>query len=186
MLFARRAKPQLHAQLSEIVWPSQGWWRTLKYYRHRLMRMRGSPHFLAMGLAAGVFAAFVPVIGIQLVVAAAIAYMLRGSIGAAALGTFVAMPVTYPLIWLSSFWVGKALIGTSHAYDHAAVVAGADKLLEAALSGSHTDVVRSTAALWPLYHPILVGGVALGLVAGGAAYYIALRLVARRREQEAL
>lgn len=181
MLFARRARPPLPNRLLEVLWPSQGWWRTVLYYRYRLARMRGSPHFLAMGLAAGVFAAFVPVIGVQITIAALLAYFLRGSIGAAALGTFVAMPATYPLIWVASYWVGKALIGTSHAYDHAAVVAGADKLLEAALSGSHDEVVRSTAALWPLYHPLLVGGLALGLVAGGTAYYIALRLVARRR-----
>ena len=183
MLFARRATPPLSQRLLDILWPRQGWWRTLNYYRLRLLRMRGSPHFLAMGLATGVFAAFVPVIGIQITIAAALAYLFRGSIGAAALGTFVAMPMTYPMIWISSYWVGKALIGTSHAYDHAEVVAGADKLLVAAWSGSHDEVVRSTAALWPLYHPLLVGGVALGLVAGGAAYYIALRLVARRREQ---
>ena len=183
MLFARRANPPLSQRSYELVWPRQGWWRTLKYFRYRLLRMRGSPHFLAMGLATGVFAAFVPVIGIQIVIAAALAYLLRGSVGVAALGTFVAMPATYPMIWVASYWVGTTLIGTSHAYDHAAVVAGADRLLEAALSGSHDAVVRSTAALWPLYHPMLVGGFALGLVAGGSAYYIALRLVARRREQ---
>ncbi|KAB2846805.1 MAG: DUF2062 domain-containing protein [Hyphomicrobiaceae bacterium] len=183
MLFARRAKRTLSQRVVEFTWPRQGWWRTLRYFRLRLVRMRGSPHFLAIGLAAGVFAAFVPIVGIQITLAVMIAYLLRGSVGAAALGTFVAMPATYPLIWVASYWVGKALIGTSHAYDHAAVVANADRLLGAALSGSHDEVVRSTAALWPLYHPLLVGGLALGLVAGGAAYYIARRLVARKRGQ---
>jgi hypothetical protein len=183
MLFARRVRPHFSHRVYEFLWPRQGWGRTLKYYRHRLLRLRGSPHFVAMGLAAGVFAAFVPVIGVQIVIAAALAYLLRGSVGAAALGTFVAMPVTYPMIWVASYWVGNTLIGTGHGYDHAAVIAGADKLLEAAMSGSHDAVVRTTAALWPLYHPLLVGGFALGLVAGGSAYYIALRLVARRREQ---
>jgi hypothetical protein len=119
--------------------------------------MKGSPHGIAVGAAAGVFAAFLPVPGAQMLIAALLAWALRGSMLAALAGTFVGMPWTYPFIWLASHQLGQALLG-----DAAAPPPGPDQL----------------AQLWPVLKPLALGGTLLGLAAGALGYALARRAVA--------
>ncbi len=67
---------------------------------HRLARLWASPHALAMGCAVG---AFTPFIGLHFVLAAIVAYVLRASVIASALGAALGNPVTLPFIWVASY-----------------------------------------------------------------------------------
>ena len=63
------------------------------------MRLKASPHQIALGGAAGVFAAFTPFLGAQMALAAVLAAVCRASVPAALLGTFVGNPLSWPAIW---------------------------------------------------------------------------------------
>ena len=88
MLFKRRAPATLKEQLRLLLWPRRSWERSFKYVTHRLMRLRETPHQLALGCAIGVFAALTPFVGLQMVLAGLVAIALRASFAAAMLGTF--------------------------------------------------------------------------------------------------
>ena len=64
-----------------------------------------------MGAAAGVFAVFTPFLGAQLMLAGIIAWIMRGSVLASLLASFVGNPLTYPIIWFATFNLGNVLIG---------------------------------------------------------------------------
>ena len=173
MLFARRTRLPFHLRLWQALWPPIGVPRTVRYCKLRLARLKGSPHALALGLACGVFAAFVPLIGTQMALAAVVAYLVRASLATALIGTLVGTPLTYPAMWVASYAAGATLIGIDGDINGVAVVAGADRLWDAAWSGSQEAVYHSTLALWPVFYPMLIGGVLLGLLAGALAYYMA-------------
>jgi uncharacterized protein (DUF2062 family) len=158
MHFARRTpKPALH-RIRDAVWPRMGWGRTLRYRGRQLMRISGSPHAVAAGAAAGIFAAFSPLLGFHYLIAAALALVLGGSILAAAAVTTLANPLTLPLFWAASYEVGAFFIG------------GGPHFSATALIEQH-----SWAALEPFLEPLLIGSLILG-TAFACAIYLPIRL----------
>jgi uncharacterized protein (DUF2062 family) len=74
--------------------------RRLRYIYLRLIRLRGDPHELALGMAFGIFTGMLPIIPLHTVVAVALALAFRASKITAAVGTWICNPVTiYPVYW---------------------------------------------------------------------------------------
>ena len=80
----------------------------------QVKHLHGSPHYVALGLAIGVFVAATPTVPFQTAIALVLAYILRGSAIAAATGTWVSNPVTIPFIYLEGFKTGSYLFGISN------------------------------------------------------------------------
>lgn len=161
MLFARKARPTVLKRLRTAAWPRRSFRRSFRYYRHRVLRIEASPHAIAAGVAAGAFASCTPLVGFHFILSFALAWMIGGSLIAAAFGTAVGNPLTFPFIWLSSFQLGELVIGES----------------SEAVSPLHLelsfDLIRgSFASLWPTLKPMIVGGTLLGLVLAGGSYII--------------
>src|SRR6185312_8464642 len=117
MLFRRRTPLSLSERLRAMVWPRCGFRRAVLYRAKRLARVAASPHAVAAGAAAGAFAAFSPFFGFHYIIAATLAFVSRGSIIASAILTTAANPLTLPLFWTLSFWVGHLLLGGSEKFD---------------------------------------------------------------------
>lgn len=123
------------------------------------MRLTASPHAIAAGVAAGTFAAFLPFLGLHILIAAGLAWIIRGNMLAAALGTaVVGNPLSFPLIWASTYAAGHVLLGAGPA--------SAPLHLGSRLR--HMDFV----ALWhPLLEPMTIGGIPMGILAGVILYF---------------
>lgn len=115
-MFRRREKPGFLSRLRTWVWPTGGWVRATHYIMHRLARMPGSSYSIAAGFACGAAVSFTPFVGTHLLWAALIAWILRGNIIVALIGTVVGNPWTFPFIWVwlyeSGNWLTK---GKGHA-----------------------------------------------------------------------
>jgi len=158
MLFGRRDKPELVERVRVFLWPRRGWRRSSKYVLKRLLRLSGTPHAIALGVAAGVFASFTPFVGFHFVIGAIIAWLIGGNLIASALGTFIGNPVTFPFIWASTFTVGNWMLGVERA----------DIL---ALDLNARTFNQSLEVLLPIFKPMLVSGIPLGIIAGMAFYF---------------
>lgn len=163
MLFRRRQPETLAQKLRAALWPRRSWRRSLLYMKKRVLRLRATPHAIAAGVAAGVFATFTPLIGFHFIMAFVIAYLIRGSLPAAALGCLIGNPLTYPLIWGATYETGRFLLA-------AEIPDGkAPGSLGAALA--HGDI----AAIWaPYLKPMLVGSIPLGLFFSLVSYALVL------------
>ncbi len=84
--------------------------RFIRYWYLRLVRIQASPHNIAMGLAVGVFVGLLPLLPFQTVIAVAVAFVLRSSKIAAALGTWVSNPLNWVPLYMMFYYVGKALV----------------------------------------------------------------------------
>jgi uncharacterized protein len=173
MLFSRRAPASIRERMRVALWPRHGWRRSITYFGWRIFRLEDSSHGVALGIAAGVFVGCMPLVGIQMATAVLLAWVLGGNIVAAAVGTFSANPLTYPLIWLASYRTGAAILGD-------------DQLTTAELARifhgfSDTTITAAFAVaagfLWPIYKPLTVGALPVGLFAATICYCITRRMI---------
>lgn len=77
----------------------------------RFRDLRGDPHYIAMGMAIGVFTGVTPTFPLHTLLAIFLAIVLRGSKRAATLGVWFGNPVTMPIFYYGSYRAGSALLG---------------------------------------------------------------------------
>ena len=177
MLFSRRAPPDWREAVRVSLWPRRTWSRSFRYARLRIRRVRAVPRSVALGMAAGVFVAVLPIPGVQMLAAAGLAWLVRGHSGIAALATFTANPVTYPLIWVASYAIGATILGSpvSNATRDLDMVAG---LMAEPWS---QPPATSALALWPILSTLALGAVPLAAMLAILAYLGVHRLLSGRR-----
>ena len=136
----------------------------------RMRQLEGSPHYLALGMAVGIFVSITPIIPLQTIVAVFLAFLVRGSKSAAALGTWLSNPLTIPVVYYANYKLGCALLGYQTTLDSIAF----DSFSQ--LMGLGLEVT------WAM----IVGGVVIGAILGVAAYFITLRvfITIRRRARK--
>ena len=110
MLFRSRTRSRMR-QLGAFFWPKKGIKRGWIYLMLRILRLRSTDYALAAGFASGVFASFTPLIGAHLLIACAVAWLVRGNMLMSVMGTLVGNPWTFPLIWGLIYAVGSLIIG---------------------------------------------------------------------------
>jgi len=111
MLFRRREPPALGERLRIFFLPRRNYSRSFKYFGKRVLRLSASPHAVAAGVAAGAAASCTPFIGFHFILSFIIAFILRGNMVAAALGTAVGNPLTFPFIWAITYRIGAFIQG---------------------------------------------------------------------------
>jgi uncharacterized protein len=185
VVFKRRDPRSILRILGDAVWPRGGWMRGFQYVRHRMHRLPGTPEQIARGVFAGVFASFTPFFGMHFLVAALLAWVMRGSILAALLGTFFGNPLTYVPIAYVALQSGHFLLGSSMrgAVDDSIfskfVLAAGD------LWHNFKAIFTPERAHWTELHrfyddvffPWMVGSIIPGLLCGVICYYLSLPVI---------
>ncbi|MBF9044432.1 DUF2062 domain-containing protein [Rhodobacterales bacterium HKCCE4037] len=184
-MFRRRDYRPWYRVILEVLWPRGGWVRAAQYVKHRMRRLPGTPEQIARGIMAGAFVVFTPYFGLHFVIAALLAKMMRGSIIASLLATFIGNPLTYIPIAFISLQTGHFLLG----------------------SRAHTEIndslfARFGAAAGDLWHnflaiftderaqwhelkvfwdtvvwPWTVGGIIPGIICGIVCYYLSVPVI---------
>jgi hypothetical protein len=131
---------------------------------YRLVILKSSPHKVALGFAVGVFIAYTPTFGIQIILALGVAALLRVNPIAAVIGTYVTNFFTSVPLYAMCYEVGRLIVGGKH------------------LVGIRIPEVRSVAQFihqvgkltleWMAIET--VGAVIVGIVTGVPAYFLVL------------
>ncbi len=145
------------------------------YLRHRIQRLPGTPYVIAGGLASGVAVSFTPFIGLHFVLAAILAWSLRTSIIASAIGTAAGNPWTFPLIWAAVYQIGNAILGREGT--EAEIELTAD-LIFGIFGDLFTFKLEALSDLWfQILAPMTLGGAILGAVSWGVTFAVFYVLV---------
>jgi len=163
-------------RLREFLWPRSGWERSAKYVFHRVARLPGTPHAIAGGFACGAAVSFTPFVGLHIVLAALLAWIIRANIISSVIGTVVGNPWTFPFIWVWIYELGHWMgVGTGgHASENLDFISLFGKMLEAVLR-LNAGYLFETA--WPVFFlPMLAGGIPTALVMW-IAFYVPLKPV---------
>ena len=158
------------------LWPRRSFGRSFQYFIKRVLRLTATPHAIAAGVAAGVFASWTPLLGFHFILAFAIAYMLAGNMVAAALGTAFGNPLSFPFIWALTIKIGNMLIGIETGVHQ--------KHVNLELLLRHLDISQ----LWdPVLKPMLIGAIPPGVISGVGFYlltYWGVRAFQARRKSK--
>jgi uncharacterized protein (DUF2062 family) len=181
-MFRRRKSRSALERIRETVWPRAGWRRTTTYVAHRVGRLPGTPYSIAAGLAYGSAISFTPFIGFHILLSALLSWVARANILAAAIGTLVGNPWTFPFIWVWIYTSGTWLLGgeTGHsAATGAEFVAALEGMREALLN---LDPQKAGEQASLVFWPMVIGGLPTAVVAWFVTYWPAKRLIAGYQE----
>ncbi len=128
-----------------------------RFFKH-IRTLQGDPHYIALGMAVGVFMGLTPTVPFQTIIAVMVAFILKASKPAAVIGTLTANPITIPVFYIGSYKIGKLLLGDTIPND-----IQYESVAEFLKLG--TDMTLA----------MLAGGVLLGLVPGIVTYFIAFK-----------
>lgn len=141
----------------------------LREFVDRVKNLKGDPHYVAMGMAIGVFIGITPTMPFHTVLAVALAFILRGSKVAAALGVWFCNPVTAPVLYWGSYKAGMYLLGNPAPFD-----VKYESVLELLNLGMDVTIA------------MIAGGVILGILPGIASYFITRKIITTVRLRKAL
>ena len=184
-MFKRRDRQPIWKRALRALWPKGGWGRAARYVQYRIHRLPDPPDRIARGIFAGVFVTFTPLYGLHFGIAALLAWILRGNIVAALLGTFFGNPLTYVPIGVISLKTGYWLLDMRPAVDpenslgHVFMRASDDLWhnLTALVTGRGTDWDNLILFYHNVFYPYLIGGILPGIVVGLICYYISVPLI---------
>jgi hypothetical protein len=160
--------------------------RLKQFLAHRVLHVDDTPHRIALGVAIGVFAAWMPAMGLQVLVVLALATLLRANKLVGLPFVWISNPLTFVPVYLPSYLLGSYLLGSRlsmHDFRTA---------ITRAMSGSGTwwgHIQAWWQAVAPFLAPLWVGSILVGLVLGAIAYALVYYLVAtirRRRDYRLL
>ncbi len=166
-MFQRRRKLQPHHRLRNLIWPTTGFRRSFSYLWHRVARLPATPHEIAGGFAFGAAISFTPFVGGHLVLAALMSWVSRSNIIAAAIGTAVGNPWTFPFIWAWIYTLGSWLLDRD---------------------GERVKFLELTPSylwehFWDVFVPMAVGGLPMAIVAWFGCYFPLRVVVATYQER---
>lgn len=143
----------------------------IREFIKRAKTLRGDPHYVAMGMAIGVFISITPTIPFHTVIAVALAFVLKGSKPAAVIGVWFSNPITIPFFYLGCYRVGMLILDKPIAFDRKFMTI--QELLKMG---------------WEVTAAMILGGVILGIIPGIAAYFITRNIFTKirmRKQQDA-
>jgi uncharacterized protein (DUF2062 family) len=151
-----------------------------RYWYRRILALRATPHQIAMGAAVGVFIAFTPTFGAQMLLAAIAAFLFRLSKPATIIPVWVSNPLTFVPIYGATYaagallWPGETL---------------ADIPAELRLIASQDSFADQWRAFWELglilFGPLWIGSVVVGVPCALVAYPFVKRGVVAYRHHRA-
>ena len=156
--------------------------RLLRRTSRSILSLHGSPRDIALGTAIGVFVAFTPTIGFQMLIAAFIATLFRANRPAAVIPPWITNPLTIPPIYAMTYWLGRFFRPGPSAgevyHQLVDVVASIRQLSFYAFYHQLTEFLQVGANV---FVPMMIGGVIIGLVCAAATYPLTLWAVKRYR-----
>jgi uncharacterized protein len=145
----------------------------LKAIYGKLLMLDDTPHRIALGIAIGVFIAWTPTVGVQMLAVIPIAFLLGANRIAGLVGVHLSNPLTFlPMYWLD-YRLGAAMLGNPLTFDE--------------FRGILTH--HGWAEWWwglvgvglELAVPMWLGGLILGTISGLIGYTAIIWLVGRLR-----
>ena len=169
--------------------------RRIRYLLRRslraLGRATGTAHQIALGVAIGFFVGWLPIIGIQMVVAVIVCTIFRANKVVPIFPIWLTNPVTMVPIYSFNYWVGWIFVGGPPLSDLATVLR---KMIsapeptpdmgrfEAWWDGVKHAFTELLSMGWEMQLPLWLGCVIVGLALAVPSYYISYKFVVSFRE----
>ncbi|MBO5441231.1 MAG: DUF2062 domain-containing protein, partial [Alphaproteobacteria bacterium] len=121
---------------------------------NKLSALKGTPQSIAKGFATGAAMSFTPFVGFHLVLSLLVAKMTKQNGVAAALGTIIGNPWTFPFIWYLTLHTGHFMQGSEAPKLPVNFKTLFSELYHAVIKLDFNAFIND---IWPIYYPMLIG-----------------------------
>jgi len=154
----------------------------IRRFLNWLIRLRGSPHAIARGVAIGMIIAFTPTIGFQSLLVLGIATLLNANRPVSLVPTWLTNPVTIPPVYAFTYYIGSLFRpGPEPAGVARAVRAAAEELESLDFLALRAQLGVFLDLGLDVFIPMWIGGLIVGSVAAAIAYPLTIRTVVHMR-----
>lgn len=167
--------------LREQVYPRAGFKRATRYVLHRMRRVPDTPQRVARGVFIGSLVGFLPLPGLQFLVAWGASRLMNGNLLAALLATFNTNPITTPIFAVLAMTLGHSVMGiekplNAHYIGKAFSDAGGDLWFNfRAMFGPEQTNWTGLVQFWnEIYLPYFVGALIPGIPLSLLFYYLTI------------
>lgn len=168
-MFKRKTKATIFEKIKVFLRTFYRFRLYMRYILFKLSRSDGSDHRLSCGLASGIAISVTPFVGLHFTLSMIIAFILRGSPVAAAIGTAFGNPITFPFIWMTIYKTGL-LFMPSFKMTNSAL-----NLWEFFASVKDTiislDVDKFFDKIYPIFFPMLIGSIPYYVITFAVSYF---------------
>jgi uncharacterized protein len=152
--------------------------RYLTYLKNKVLRLSASPHAVAAGFASGAAVSIFPFIGLHFFLGFVLAFFVRGNMLAAALGTAVGNPLTFPIIFGLTYRLGEFLLGAlgPTSWETARAERQSAEIISEGLFSTSLE------AILPALRTMSIGAIPLSILTFAICYWLIYKLVSRFQE----
>ncbi|MCP4691776.1 MAG: DUF2062 domain-containing protein [Desulfobacterales bacterium] len=143
---------------------------SIKKTYKRFLKIRGNPHEIALGFALGLFVGMTPFMGLQTLIAVPIAALFKLNKIAAAAAVWISNPLTAPVIYPITYWIGSRFVTFKKAY-------------ELPNELTYTFLVNIIKKAPEVVWSLVVGGVIVGIPLALIGYYFSFNAIVKYRER---
>jgi len=162
--------------------------RIKRFIKFRIIHVDDSPHRIALGVALGVFTAFLPFLGLHSFGALFLAFVTRANKAVALLCSWINNPFTVIPIFVPCYLLGRKVVGIfrdTPPTDTAEVA----RILKQTLSFSTMTSAFTSTEFWKemasLFGKIglelMTGCLIMGVTIGVASYFLAYKIIVKHR-----
>ncbi|SDB20753.1 hypothetical protein SAMN05660653_00990 [Desulfonatronum thiosulfatophilum] len=153
--------------------PSRLWWenllRSLRHLYKKVLRIKSTPHDLALGMALGIFIGLLPIIPLQTIFVLILAVAFRCSKLTALIGTSITNPLTIPFFYLLMLRIGRFFLPEGRGR----------------LNPEHWTIGELLQTGWYFYASMLLGGFLIAIPSALFAYFLTLFLTKAHQARRA-
>jgi hypothetical protein len=164
-----------------LIWTA---WRKLRrLIIYRVLHVDDTPHRIALSLGIAIFVTWTPTIGLQMVLAFALASLCRANKFVGVPFVWISNPFTFIPIYLPNYLLGSVLLGGQYS---------TSRFLDAISRASEFQggwwprVQAWWVAIGPIFLPLAIGSLIIGGILGTIAYFVSfygIRAYRQRREE---
>lgn len=163
----------------------------LRFVKFRILHIDDSPQRMARGIAAGIFIAYLPLLGLHMPLAFLLAQLARANKVLALIAVWICNPLTFVLIYYPSYRLGRFVLSFFHEKPPVEL-SEILTLLHQTFSLSHMLPNLFMADYWRQVGSVctqigletLVGGFILGIVAAKIAYWFSYYFIIGYRNRD--
>ena len=138
----------------------------LRKLYQRFIRIRGNPREIALGFALGLLVGFSPTMGVQIAIAVFLASLFKWNKFTAAVGVQITNPLTAPVLYGFTYWIGASLMGLK-------------KQLDLTFSLDWQNVLTMIEQAPSIFLALTIGGLVAGVPVAVAGYFVCYAAVDR-------
>lgn len=162
----------------------------LRFVKHKILHTDDSPQRIAGGIAIGLFCAWLPLLGLHMLLAAIIATLLRANKAMALLWVWVSNPLTAVIIYYPAYRLGRLVLGFFQP-EQVVDPEHIEEIFTETLTLSHLIVNFFEPTLWKqvwnicltVGQEMLIGGIILGAIAAKTGYWLSLKAITLYRDK---